>query len=86
MNTEEFDIQTIQSALLKLLQASTPKESVKVLRQYPELLTDQADLLFSNLVEQARGQGRDTFVRVLTGLRELAQEVRQKRNNSESLE
>lgn len=74
---EEFDIQTIQSALQQLLQISTPQEGIKVLLQYPELLTDQADLLFSNLIEQARGQARGTFVRVLSGLRDLAQEVRQ---------
>jgi hypothetical protein len=77
VNTEEFDIQTIQSALQQLLQISTPQEGINVLLQHPELLTDQADLLLSNLVEQARGQGRGTFVRVLSGLRELVQEVRQ---------
>jgi hypothetical protein len=79
VNLDPNDRQAIQVALQKLLQVSTPQESIQVFLQHPQLLTDEADSVFEMLITQAREQRRQSFVKVLSGLRTLAQEVRQNR-------
>ncbi len=86
VNTEATEMSAIYQALQKLLQISSPPQGVKVLLQNPELLTDQADNLLVMLIDNAKAQQRESFVKVLTGLRSLAQEVRQQREQKERLE
>ena len=85
MNLDPNDLQAIQVALQKLLQVTTPQESIQVFLQHPQLLTDEADSVFEMLITQAREQRRQTFVKVLSGLRTLAQEVRYKQTQYEVL-
>ena len=77
VNLDSQELQTIQKALQKLLQASTPQQSLQVFLQHPELLTEAADAVFDMLITQARDQGRQSFVKALSGLQKLAREVRQ---------
>lgn len=86
MNIETTEISAIHQALQKLLQISSPQQGVNVLLQNPELLTDQADNLLAMLIDNAKTQRRESFVKVLTGLRSLAQEVRQQQEQREQLE
>lgn len=85
MNLDPNDRQAIQVALQKLLQVSTPQESVQVFLQHPQLLTDEADSVFAMLITQAQEQRRQAFVKVLSGLQTLAQEVRHKQAQYEVL-
>lgn len=77
MTTQEFDVQTIQTALMHLLKVSTPQEGIEVLQQHPELLTEYADALLTALIENAQQQGQESFAKALSSLHNLITHFRE---------
>lgn len=71
MADQEFDMQTIQTALMHLLKVSTPQESLVVLQQHPELLTEYTNDLLIALIDSAQQQGHASFAQALKSLQEL---------------
>lgn len=72
-----FDLQIVQSSLMRLLQVSSPEEAVELLLQSPELRGEQAQGLLVSLIDQAQSQGRVEFVKIFRGLQQLIQDVRE---------
>lgn len=54
----------VQMALLAFFEASTPEEELAVFREYPELLDDEMDPIFEEVIENAR-QGNAPKVMLL---------------------
>jgi len=75
MTPEKLDL--LWAALEKLLAAKTPEESISILQQHPELLSEQADIMLDNLIHHAREQGNDDDAQLLSHLREILQSIRQ---------
>lgn len=76
-NEEEIDFETVKSAVLTLLKVTNPEEALAIIQQHPVLLTAQADHLFEVLINNAQAEEKNTFVVILTGLRNLVQNYRQ---------
>jgi hypothetical protein len=74
--TEWFDFQDIMVKTLVWLKAPTLEQGVKILRRYPELLTDKPIRMLSFLMEEAHNRGDEMFVQVLKTLREFFQSLR----------
>lgn len=77
MTSQEFDVQTIQTALMRLLKVSTPQEGIAVLQQHPELLTEYAEALLTALIENAQQQGHKSFTKALSSLHHLITHYRE---------
>ncbi len=71
-----FEFQEILDKVQIWLKAPTREKGIKVLQEYPELLTDQPERMFSVLIENARQQGNDFFVRVLRTLSQIFRVIR----------
>jgi hypothetical protein len=71
-----FDYQTVKTAILQLLNISTPEEALTLIQQRPELRTDQAVELLELLINQAQEQGKHNFINVLSGLKTLIQQIK----------
>jgi len=76
-NGAEVDFEIVKSAVLSLLKVTNSEEALVIIQQQPALLTPQAEQLFELLINNAQAQGKETFVVILTGLRELVQNYRQ---------
>lgn len=75
MSTEEPI--TLEPALHAFIQSTTMEEGLKILKQYPELLSDEADLLFSTIIVNARQQGHETTAKALDERRDFIRSVRE---------
>jgi hypothetical protein len=74
--TKPFEFQNILDNVQAWLEAPTRDKGVSILQQHPELLTDQPERMFSVLIDDARQQGNDFFVRVLRTLGEFFRVMR----------
>lgn len=69
--------QGLKPALDAFILTSTMEEGLKVLQQYPELLSDQADLLFSSIINSARKAGHETTAQALDERRNFVRNIRE---------
>lgn len=77
MNTDLPPQSNLQMALEAFLQTATLEEAYQLLEQYPELLTDQADLLLSSIISDAYKQGHETTAMALDERRDFIRSVRE---------
>jgi len=70
------DSQALNKALDFFLQTTSFEEAEQVLRQYPILLTDEADLLLGSIIHLARQQEREQTAQALDERRDFIREVR----------
>jgi hypothetical protein len=73
---KHFEFQDILDKVHAWLEAPTREKSITVLQQHPELLTDQAERMFSVLIDDAHQHGNEFFVRVLRTLSEIFRMIR----------
>jgi hypothetical protein len=77
MNIETTQIsENLQQALDIFLQTASIEEAYQVLQQYPILLSDDADILFSSIIHLARQQEREQTAQALDERRDFIREVR----------
>jgi hypothetical protein len=62
----------LQGAVAALVKAAGLKAARRVFTDHPELLTDEADLLFDRLIRERRQQGSGEEAEILSSYRELA--------------
>jgi len=75
MNIAPFDLKSIETALQKyLFETPDPEESVRVLLENPQLLTDFVDNLFESLIEEA--EENENLVKFYQARRLLLQTVK----------
>ena len=74
---EAADPLALAQALQDFIQAPTWDESRRVLEEHPELLTDEADSLLTQLANAARAQGDEDAVRLFEEHRALLRRSRQ---------
>ncbi len=67
----------LQVALNAFIQTATMEDAVQILQQHPELLSDQADLLFSSIIHSARQEGHEVTAQALDERRNFIRSVRQ---------
>ena len=60
MADQEFDMQTIQTALMHLLKVSTPQESLVVLQQHPELFLHEGRMMDRSILESSNNNATTT--------------------------
>lgn len=72
---------TLQAALEAFIGTSTLEQALQVLKDYPQLLTDQADILLSTLINSARQQDRAEIVSALDERRNFLRSVRENLDN-----
>jgi len=75
MTTESS--QTLQAALDAFIQTPSMEDALKVLQTYPDLLTDQADILLASIITSARQQGHEITAQALDERRDFIRSVRQ---------
>ena len=75
-----------QDALNIFIQTTTIEEAHSVLQQYPNLLSDQADLLLSSIITTARKQGQESIAQALDERRDFIREVRHELSEKEEKE
>jgi len=83
METEPSDQQAIQVALDAFIQTTTMEDAQKVIQQHPDLLSDQADLFFSSIIQSARKQGHEMTAQALDERRDFIRSVRAIRSEKE---
>ena len=71
-------VQELVDKLFPFIRAETWAESKAYLLEHPELLTDDADMVFGLLIEQAAQQGNADHHRIFTQHRQLLSEARQR--------
>ncbi len=67
----------LSKALDTFIQTTTMEEGLDILKQHPELLEDNADLLFSSIIDSARKQGHEITAQALDERRDFIRGVRQ---------
>jgi len=77
MSTKLPNSQDLNKALDIFIQTTTMEDGLNVLQQYPELLEDNADLLFSSIIDSARKQGHEVTAQALDERRDFIRNVRQ---------
>jgi hypothetical protein len=78
MSTESTEERkTLEPALHAFIKSTTMDEGLKILKKYPELLSDEADLLFSTIIVNARKQGQETTAKALDERRDFIRNVRE---------
>jgi hypothetical protein len=80
METDSSHHQDLQVALDAFIQTATMAEALEVIQQYPVLLSDQADLLFSSIIDSARKQGHEITAQALDERRDFIRNVRQEQS------
>lgn len=73
---------TLKTAIESLMKTETMEEAYALLAQYPDLLTDQADILLSSIIHAARQQGHENTALALDERRDFLREVRQEQEES----
>ncbi len=68
---------TLEPALHAFIQSTTMDEGLAILKKYPELLSDNADILFSKIIVNARKQGQETTANALDERRDFIRSVRE---------
>jgi len=84
----ELDAQednTLQAALEAFIGTSTLEQALQVLKDYPQLLTDQADILLSTLINSARQQDRAEIASALDERRDFLRSVRENLDNPDQV-
>jgi hypothetical protein len=67
----------LQVALDAFIQTPSMEDALEVLQQYPDLLSDQADILLSSIIASARKQGHEMTAQALDERRDFIRSVRQ---------
>jgi hypothetical protein len=78
--------QPLKNALDVFIQTANMEEGLQVLQRYPELLSDQADLLLSSIIHSARQQGHEGTAQALDERRDFIRNVRQETEGTKSCE
>ncbi|RKZ91254.1 MAG: hypothetical protein DRR19_07775 [Candidatus Parabeggiatoa sp. nov. 1] len=79
MITQSLHQQTLQAALDAFIQTATMEEALDIIQQYPDLLSDQADILLGSIINNARKQGETLTAQALDERRDFIRSVRQER-------
>ncbi|MCK5521838.1 MAG: hypothetical protein KAI83_01775 [Thiomargarita sp.] len=82
MEIESAKPQDMEAALDAFIQTTTMEEALQVLDKYPNLLEDNADILFSSIIDNARKQGHELTAQALDERRDFIRSVRQERLNA----
>jgi hypothetical protein len=82
MEIELAKPQDMQAALDAFIQTTTMEEALQVLDKYPNLLEDNADILLSSIIDNARKQGHELTAQALDERRDFIRSVRQERLNA----
>ncbi|OQY55992.1 MAG: hypothetical protein DRR08_25690 [Candidatus Parabeggiatoa sp. nov. 2] len=80
METESSHQQELQVALDAFIQTATMEDALEVIQQHPALLSDQADLLLSSIIDSARKQGHESTAQALDERRYFIRNVRQEQS------
>jgi len=78
MENQQSDL---YQAIDAFIQTTTMEEAVVVIEQYPDLLTDGADILFSTIISNARQAGHATTVQALDERRDFIRSIRAEKSN-----
>ncbi len=78
--------QPLKNALDVFIQTASMEEGLQVLQRYPQLLSDQADLLFSSIIHTARQQGHEDTAQALDERRDFIRSVREETEGTSSCE
>jgi hypothetical protein len=70
-------LKTLWATFQKLFKATTPEESIAILQQHPELLSEEADMMLDKLIHHSREQGNAEVVQLFSHHREILQNVRE---------
>jgi len=70
-NTEPFDFKNLFDNVLMWLEASTRDKGITVLEEYPDLLTDKTEKMFTFLIDEAHQHGNRFFEQILRTLSEF---------------
>ncbi len=73
MPAESFDME----ALEELLEASTPKEGLRIIQEHPEFLSDQADSLFDLMIKNADKQENEELAQILRDRWSFVKKIKQ---------
>jgi hypothetical protein len=84
MTEKSSSHQDIQAALGAFIRTDRLEEASSVLEEYPILLSDQADVLFSLVIDSARKQGHEDIASALDERRNFLRNVRQKIENNKT--
>ena len=77
MNTQPFDLKTIEPALRKFLfESPTLEDGLVVVLQNPQLLTNFVDNLFELLITDAQAGGKEELVQLYQGRHRLLQIIK----------
>ena len=76
MNADSSNASNLQTALEALIKTVTVEEAYQLLERYPELVSDQADLFISSIMDTARKQGHDETVAALDERRAFLRNAR----------
>ena len=68
---------SLEPALHAFIKSTTMDEGLQILKKYPELLSDDADILFSTIIINARKQGHETTAKALDERRDFIRSVRE---------
>jgi len=78
MSTESTEERTtLEPALHAFIKSTTMDEGLQILKKYPELLSDDADILFSTIIVNARQQGQENTANALDERRDFIRSVRE---------
>jgi len=77
MNSEHLELQQIEKAVKQfLLETPTPEDGLRVILQYPRLLTDFVENLFDSLINNARQEGNKKLIQLFSDRQLLLRAVR----------
>ena len=78
------EAQELNKALNAFIQTTTMEEGVEILKQYPSLLTDEADILLASIIHRARGQGHEQTAQALDERRNFIRDLRQEQEENQT--
>ncbi|KHD11520.1 hypothetical protein PN36_07135 [Candidatus Thiomargarita nelsonii] len=77
MTSDSSHHQGLQAAVDAFIQTPSMEEALKVLQTYPDLLTDQADILLASIITSARQEGHEITAQALDERRDFIRSVRE---------
>ncbi|MCK5876258.1 MAG: hypothetical protein KAG43_01385 [Candidatus Marithrix sp.] len=69
----------LYQAIDAFIQTTTLEEAVAIIEQHQELLTDEADILFSTIISNARQQGHEDTSKALDERRDFIRSIREEK-------
>ncbi|MDM8565525.1 hypothetical protein QUF74_07715 [Candidatus Halobeggiatoa sp. HSG11] len=71
----------LYQAIDAFIQTTTMEEAIEIIEQHQELLTDNADILFSTIISNARTQGHENTAKALDERRDFIRSIREEKTS-----